>query len=439
MISILNTLYSTVTRAGATLIDSIFAALKGRSQFFENETSSKAQAQVLDDAGVLGKASLLITPTAYNTGKLNAVLPSSSPFGDFNKAGGSNATRINSSGYVEDISSLYPRIDYEDGSTGVLCEYQTTNFLRYSEGISAGSGSPWVTAGMGSSSVLMTLPDGSMGYIFNNYVYGGSGGFTQTTLTINNRGVGASVWAFNPETTAHNITIGVSGYSGSGGTTSLPPGVWTRCKFVTPATSTSSYTGIYIDLAPGKNTRVWGAQLEQSQFLTRQGVVTSYIPTTSQALTRVNELLVGPVNTGQINSEEGVFLFEGKMTNSGTNEFINILGTGGMSSNSLSLYGTGGGTISGRMIVGAAQQYFAVGGVTSKLNYNKVAIKWDGTTIKTFINGTMVTNMAQNNAFSAGDLNQVHISTGQRFYGKLKMIGVFNEALTDAEVIAITT
>jgi hypothetical protein len=439
MISILNTLYSTVTRAGAPLVDRIFAALKGRSQFFENETSSKAQAQVLDDAGVLGKASLLITPTAYNTGKLNAVLPSDSPFGDFNKAGGTNATRINSSGYVEDISSSYPRIDYEDGSTGVLCEYQTTNLLRYSESISAGSGSPWTTSGMGSSPVLMTLPDGSVGNVNNNYVYGGSGGFTQTVSNIINKGVGVSVWAFNPETTAHDFTISITGYPSAPTVISLPPLVWTRCKAITAAASTSSYTGIAFTLAPGKSTRLWGAQLEQSQFLTRQGVVTSYIPTTSTALTRVGELLVGPVTTEQINSEEGVLLFEGKMTNSGTNEFINILGIGGISSNSLAMYGTGGGTISGRMIVGGAQQYFAVGGATLKVNYNKVAIKWDGTTIKTFINGTIVTNVAQNNAFSAGDLNQVHLSTGQRFYGKLKMIGVFNEALTDAEVIAITT
>jgi len=91
------------------------------------------------------------------------------------------------------------------------------------------------------------------------------------------------------------------------------------------------------------------------------------------------------------------------------------------------------------VIVGGAQQYFAVGGVVSKLNYFKAAIKWDGTTLKTFANGALVTNTSQNNAFSAGDLNQIHISTGQRFYGKLKMIGVFNEALTDAEVIALTT
>lgn len=439
MISILNTLYSTVTRAGASLVDGIFAILKGRSQFFENEDSSKAQAQVLNAAGVLDKASILVTPTAYSTGKLNAVLPSSSPFGDLNKSGAPNATRINSSGNVEEISFSYPRIDYEGGDTGVLCEYQTTNYLRYSESISSGSGSPWGANGMGSSSILMTLPDGSMGYVYNNYVYGGSGGFTQTISTIVNRGVGVSVWVFNPETTAHNITLGVLGYSGTPGTRSLPPGVWTRCKFVTPATSTSSYTGIFINLAPGKNTRVWGAQLEQSQFLTRKGVVTSYIPTTSTLLTRTTENLVGQVNASQINSEEGVFLFEAKMTNSGTNEFINLLGTGGMGTNSLSMYGNSGGNTSARMIVGGAQQYFPLGGVASKLVYNKFAIKWDGTTLKTFANGALVGNVSQNNSFAAGVLNQIHLSTGQRFAGKIKMLAVFNEALTDTEVIAITT
>ena len=127
------------------------------------------------------------------------------------------------------------------------------------------------------------------------------------------------------------------------------------------------------------------------------------------------------------------------MTNSGTNEFINILGTGGIGGNSLSMYGNSGGNTSGRMIVGGAQQYFPLGGAAPKTNYNKFAIKWDGTTIKTFTNGSLIGNIAQNNSFAVGALNQIHLSQGQRFFGKIKMLAVFNEALTDAEVIAITT
>jgi hypothetical protein len=438
MISILNTLYSTVTRAGASLVDGIFAILKGRSQFFENEDSSKAQAQVLNAAGVLDKASILVTPTAYSTGKLNAVLPSSSPFGDLNKSGAPNATRIDSSGYVKEISYSYPRIDYEGGDAGVLCEYQTTNYLRYSESIYGGPGSPWNTAGLANSFVLMTLPDGSLGNAQNSYVYG-SGTVSQTVSAVVNRGVAVSVWAYNPETTAHNIQIVIPGYAATPSTWSLQPGVWKRIYFTTAATATSSYTGVQFNLASGKNTRLWGAQLERSQFLTREGVMTSYIPTTSTAVTRTTENLVGQVNASQINSEEGVFLFEGKMTNSGTNEFINLLGTGGMGTNSLSMYGNSGGNTSARMIVGGAQQYFPLGGAASKLVYNKFAIKWDGTTLKTFANGALVGNVSQNNSFAAGALNQIHLSTGQRFAGKIKMLAVFNEALTDAEVIAITT
>ncbi len=428
-----------IKKALGPTVDGIFAILQGRSQFFENETSSKAQAQVLDTAGVLGKAALLVTPTSYNNGKLNAVLPSGSPFGDFTKAGGGGATRINSSGEVEAMSSTSPRIDYEDASTGVLCEYQTTNYIKYSEAMFSAAGSPWTSSGVGSGDVLMTLPDGSVANVRNNYAYGNPAKLSQTISAVVNKGVGASVWAYNPETTAHDLIIDVIGYTGTASTVSLPPGVWTRVKFVTPATTSSYYTGIEFTLASGKNTRLWGAQLEPSQFLRREGVVTSYIPTTATAVTRLGELLVGPVTTGQINSEEGVFLFEGKMTNSGTNEFINILGTGGISSNSLSMYGNGGGNTSGRMTVGGSNQYFPVGGSASKIVYNKFAIKWDGTTIKTFTNGALVGNVSQNNSFAVGALNQVHLSQGQRFFGKIKMLAVFNEALTDAEVIAITT
>ena len=430
-----------IKKALGPTVDSIFAILQGRASFFENEASSKAQVQVIDTAGVLGKASILITPTAYSAGKLNAVLPSSSPFGDLNKAGGTNATRINSSGNVEAISSSYPRIDYEESEPAILCEYQTTNYLQYSEDIYGAAGSPWNTSGVGSSAILMTLPDGSVANVRNHYAYGNPATVSQTITSIVGRGVGVSVWAYNPETTAHTITLKAVGYSGAAIPQSLPPGVWTRVKFVTPVTpSPYTITGVEFGLANGKNTRLWGAQLEPSQFLNRSGVVTSYIPTTGSVTTRVGELFIGQVNSSQINSEEGVFLAECKMTNSGTNEFITIIGDNGINSNSISIYGTSGGTITGRMITpGNPAQYVPLGGTVNKFTGGKFAMKWDGTTIKTFTNGALVHTTAQSNSFSAGALNQLNLSQGQRFHGRFKMLAVFNQALTDAEVIAITT
>ena len=133
MISILNTLYSTVTRAGAPLIDRIFAALKGRSTYFVNETDSKEYAQNFEDAGILSKASILYTPTGYSAGSLNAVLPSSAPFADLTKTGGTNTTIINKDGNVEDIAGNTPRIDFENGTGEILSEQGRTNFLRATE------------------------------------------------------------------------------------------------------------------------------------------------------------------------------------------------------------------------------------------------------------------------------------------------------------------
>ena len=81
MISILNTLYSTVVRKGAAFsaaINGLFAALEARSTFFENEKGSKTSVKELEDAGLLDKASIVLTPTGYSEDVIHNVKPSTS-------------------------------------------------------------------------------------------------------------------------------------------------------------------------------------------------------------------------------------------------------------------------------------------------------------------------------------------------------------------------
>ena len=69
MISILNTLYSTVVRKGAAfsaVINGLFAILEARSTYFENEKGSKTSVKELEDADLLDKASIVLTPTGYS-------------------------------------------------------------------------------------------------------------------------------------------------------------------------------------------------------------------------------------------------------------------------------------------------------------------------------------------------------------------------------------
>ena len=103
------------------------------------------------------------------------------------------------------------------------------------------------------------------------------------------------------------------------------------------------------------------------------------------------------------------------------------------------VYGTPGGGISGRIITPAGAKYFGVGGGGSRVSNSKLAVKWDGVNIKTFINGSLTTTTTMNQAFEEDVLDTIRFSDGQRFYGWIKQFIIFKEALSDAEIIALTT
>ena len=69
----------------------------------------------------------------------------------------------------------------------------------------------------------------------------------------------------------------------------------------------------------------------------------------------------------------------------------------------------------------------------------KLALKWDGTNIKTFRDGALIQTGTLSGGFTANQLTELHLSTGQGFNGRLKQLIVYKEALTDAEIIALTS
>ena len=77
---------------------------------------------------LLTQASLVLTPTSYKTNKLYSVVPSSGS-GDLTTTRATTATRINSSGLVENVATGIPRVDYTGGVANILLEPQRTNRL----------------------------------------------------------------------------------------------------------------------------------------------------------------------------------------------------------------------------------------------------------------------------------------------------------------------
>ena len=57
-------------------------------------------------ANLLDQASILLTPTASDNGKVLCVKPSAAPYGDFDFSRNSSATRVNAQGLVEDVQIL---------------------------------------------------------------------------------------------------------------------------------------------------------------------------------------------------------------------------------------------------------------------------------------------------------------------------------------------
>ncbi len=81
---------------------------------------------------LLQKASILLTPTAYNDGDMLSVKPENGD-GDFTFSRGGNGSRINSSGNIVTESANIPRIDYTDGCGSWLLEPQSTNLYLNSD------------------------------------------------------------------------------------------------------------------------------------------------------------------------------------------------------------------------------------------------------------------------------------------------------------------
>ena len=74
-------------------------------------------------------------------------------------------------------------------------------------------------------------------------------------------------------------------------------------------------------------------------------------------------------------------------------------------------------------------------------NNNKVAIKWKVNDFALWVNGIEIDTDLTLSVLSANTLNTLDFtrSAGQEFYGKVKQLQVYKTALTDPELIALTS
>ncbi len=396
--------------------------------------------------------SLAMIPSGYKDGKVYSVLPSNGN-GDFNFTRASSATRVNKDGLIETVGSGIPRLDYLNGSCpSLLLEPQRTNLLPYSKDYSVSNWSKY-GSGTGVAPILTSnyaiSPDGTLNA--SRLQFNKGTGTTDSDISILNDNVTVSSGATTSKSvyvksnTSEEYDIVVYGASDASGTNIKKVRVtseWQRVDVYKTVSSTTSGITIglrEINVTGLSNTAdvlVWGAQLEEGSY------PTSYIPTSGSAVTRIADVCNNAGNEQVINSTEGVLYFE-------TKGFINVptfsryiqLSKNGETgfNNSLVIQHRNNGFL----------RIYANGTDTSDVHFNididftqnhKIAVLYKLNGYKLFIDGvaqSLYLTPTQT-VFSGLDTLSFDYRGTYEWNGSIKDVRVYNTALTDQELQALT-
>jgi hypothetical protein len=413
----------------SAVIQGLFAILEARSTYFENANNSKLSVQELETAGLLDKASIILTPTGYFRDYLYNVKPSSAPFGDMTLVQNGTATRVNKNGFVVTNTTDVPRIDYSTGTGVILVELPSTNRVLYSE--DASQTTSWPTqSNVTKSAVITTTPEGQVGTVYTLEQTGpGTYGMGQpiTFSHSGGRGLGLSMW--------------VRRRSGSGNTGEFKFGKgnglsadlitynigsdWQRVTWASTGGTSASHIEVQGEV--GQVFEVWGAQAEWTSSYALPGRITSYIPTSG------TQTLIGQT--------EGVFYFEAaSFVDYDTGRAI-ALSDGSAANRVVLFFDYAQAKIRTLVRDGNNNQALLIQPIADQKSFNKIAVKYKSGDIALWINGTEVATSSVSFSFTA-PLTELAFDQGNgsvHMDGFIKSVVVFKEALSDAELTALTT
>ncbi len=243
------------------------------------------------------------------------------------------ATFVNSKGFIENAAANVPRIEYSSTGKclGLLVEGAGANLLLASENFSAAS---WSMSGAVVSQGASTSPSGGAN---TSLITQSAGGYVYTSVTYTSTVGGYITASIYTDTPQRILNFGGASPSGTDKFTVYPLRAgWYRQVLV--RTFMEAVTrGVQVLLALGASAaifQVWGAQLEAG------GIVSSYIPTLSAAVSRAPDLvqMLGANFSSWYRPDCGTFVMRSSRMNlAGT-----VLALASASTNSrMGVYGTG--------------------------------------------------------------------------------------------------
>jgi hypothetical protein len=344
---------------------------------------------------------------------------------------------------VTDDTDL-PRIDFTDGTGSLLLEPQRTNLVTYSEDFSQ-----WIKS---NSSVNTNLIQSPSGFLDADKIIENTNNSTHYVLPIVNNvpssGIATlSVFAKKGEnnwiklvqyTNYANFDLenGVIGNSSAISSSIINYGNgWYKCimnfnvagsganfDFKLGENNTSSWNDTYT----GDGTSgvyLWGAQVEEGSY------ATSYIPTESASVTRSADVANNSGNADLFNDSEGVLYAEiAALANDGTNRQISI--SDGTATNRIYF---GFRTNDNEFILSSRDSTYVIDTVSDITNFNKYAFQYKSGSFKVFVNGLQY-DLDADGGLLPTNINELSFDNGagtQNFYGDIKCIAVFKEALSN--------
>jgi hypothetical protein len=370
--------------------------------------------------------------------------------GDFEFNRGSLGTRVNSAGYIDStLANAQPRIDYLNGCGSILLEPARTNVQTRSEEF---DNSVWSKNRSSITPNQITSPSGLLNadeFVgvsgSTSYIYDGISVASGSVYTISVFAKYIDISEFkivnfqqNGEATfntQYGLVVANSGTYTEPKIENYGNG-WYRCsaKFTATATGSVNY-GFFLNNAIGKSVGIWGAQVELGSY------PTSYIPTTTAAVTRNAETAFNSGNAAIFNNTKGVLMAEiSALNNDGLKRSISI--NDGSSFNRFILrFGVNDNTI--EVVSASNNSALLLSSVTvpSTLTSNKVAIKWDSNNYVFYVNGIIETT--KNDLIIPLVLNNLDFNDGNvglnPFYGNTKQVQYYDSVLTDSELEALTS
>ena len=397
---------------------------------------------------VTGRPSVLIVPQLTKAGTVYPQLPTVSG-ADFTFTRATTATRVNASGLIESVASGVLRLDYPigGGCPAALIEASGTNLAFRSEEFNVSGTWVPVSGGTGSNPAVtanaVISPDGTQNA--ETVVFNRGAGNTSSDLSLLFQAITLAVsgtYTFSVYVKATTLgDVGKQIYLRAGTGATLIAYTLTSSWVRLSRTETSLASGSSIFQIGNRGTftvdnsvsvDLWGAQVETG------AIPTSYIPTTTAAVTRAADVCTVSGVSGYIGQTEGTIYAEVDMQRlqqttiftidvGGTSEFISIL-----------KFATG----SFRVFIkkSSSSQVNILSSAANPVGIYKIAVGYKNGDYALYVNGSQAATSNNSTDYPTGALSRALLSdtTYGVFNDRLRAAAIYTTRLTNDQLANLT-